>query len=435
MRRSYPLLLIIPIVMSVGWLSPASADEATTPAPAAAAPVLELAVPAEAPVGTTATVTGRVTTVDAPPGDVSVTAPETRTVHPAADGSFSFTFTVKPGSNAVAASYSAADGQVASAKATVTGRKVSAEIVLSAPKTVVDEKAATMQVAWHTAEPTPRTVTGTAILQYKKSGGSWKTHSHVTVQEGGGKADVRPRASYYWRVVGPATEATDQATSASQLVKNVPGGRVWKLSPAPSLKTSAQPRATTPGADVKIGKISSARAKKMKGRSWRSGCLSKTKLRVVKVNYWGFDGFRHRGEIIVHKDSAKRAGKVFADMHAKQLPIFRMYAVDKFGYSKKLRGANDYKSMRAGNTSGFNCRSVVGRPGVKSPHASGKAIDINTWWNPYHSREGIVPNKTWAKRKGPHQVVYRSKSNVVVKIFRTHGFSWLGTSDPQHFDD
>ncbi len=51
------------------------------------------------------------------------------------------------------------------------------------------------------------------------------------------------------------------------------------------------------------------------------------------------------------------------DMYDGQFPIRRMYREDRFGWSARLHGANDYASMRADNTSGFNCRSVVNRPG------------------------------------------------------------------------
>ena len=66
-----------------------------------------------------------------------------------------------------------------------------------------------------------------------------------------------------------------------------------------------------------------------------------------------------------------------------------MYRVDRFGYSSRLRGGDDYASMAAGNTSVFNCRDVVNRPGVRSPHSYGRALDVNTWENPYRSARGI----------------------------------------------
>ena len=111
-----------------------------------------------------------------------------------------------------------------------------------------------------------------------------------------------------------------------------------------------------------------------------------------------------------------------------------MYRVDRFGWSKRLQGANDYASMRADNTSAFNCRSVVNRPGVRSPHARGRAVDINPWENPYRSATGLVPNSWWASRSHP-KIAWRSSSHPVVKIWRSHGFRWTyGTGDSQHVD-
>ena len=121
-------------------------------------------------------------------------------------------------------------------------------------------------------------------------------------------------------------------------------------------------------------------------------------------------------------------------MYNGRYPIRRMYRVDRFGWSKKLHGADDYKSMRADNTSAFNCRSVVNRPGVCSPHARGRAVDINTWENPYRSATGLVPNSWWASRSHP-QIAWRSSSHPVVRIWRSHGFRWTyGTGDSQHVD-
>ena len=90
--------------------------------------------------------------------------------------------------------------------------------------------------------------------------------------------------------------------------------------------------------------------------------------------------------------------------------------------------------MRADNTSGFNCRSVVNKPSVMSPHARGRAVDINTWENPYRSATGLVPNTWWASRSHP-RIAWRSSSHAVVKIWRAHGFKWTyGTVDSQHVD-
>ena len=78
-----------------------------------------------------------------------------------------------------------------------------------------------------------------------------------------------------------------------------------------------------------------------------------------------------------------------------------MYRVDRFGWSSRSRGGDDYASMAAGNTSAFNCRDVTGRPGVRSPHSWGRSLDVNTWENPYRSAQGIVPNSLVAAALAP----------------------------------
>jgi len=108
--------------------------------------------------------------------------------------------------------------------------------------------------------------------------------------------------------------------------------------------------------------------------------------------------------------------------------------VDRFGWSKKLGGANDYKSMDADNTSVFNCRRVVGNPGARSPHSYGRSLDLNPWENPHRSSQGIVPNRRRTSQHHP-RVAWRSRSHRVVRIMAKHGFRWTyGTGDAHHFD-
>lgn len=52
----------------------------------------------------------------------------------------------------------------------------------------------------------------------------------------------------------------------------------------------------------------------------------------------------------------------------------------------------DVASMAAGNTSAFNCRDVVGRPGVRSPHSYGRALDLNPSEDPYRVGGQWLPN-------------------------------------------
>ena len=47
------------------------------------------------------------------------------------------------------------------------------------------------------------------------------------------------------------------------------------------------------------------------------------------------------------------------------------------------------------NTAAFNCRYVVGRPGVWSEHASGRAIDVNPLVNPYTLDPNVGRPEGW----------------------------------------
>jgi hypothetical protein len=123
-----------------------------------------------------------------------------------------------------------------------------------------------------------------------------------------------------------------------------------------------------------------------------------------------------------------------ADMYRAGLPFRSIYREDRFGWSHRVQGADDYASMAAGNTSAFNCRSVVNKPGVRSPHASGRALDLNTWENPYRSATGLVPNSWWQYHSDP-RFAWRSRAHRVVQIMARHGLRWTyGLGDTQHFD-
>ena len=124
----------------------------------------------------------------------------------------------------------------------------------------------------------------------------------------------------------------------------------------------------------------------MVGRSWHPGCpVGRSSLRLVQVNYWDYDGYRRRGEMVVNADVVGSFTGAFTELHQRRLPVRAMYRVDRFGWSPRLGGANDYASMAAGNTSVFNCRTWSTAPGVRSPHSWGRSLDLNTWENPYRS--------------------------------------------------
>lgn len=359
------------------------------------------------------------------------------TLDAAGDAAASVTFGSGPVT--LRASYLGADGlePSQSAPATTTGVPQQATIVLAAPRSVVDET--TLRVSARVQTPYGPVAGETVSFQVYRDR-RWRTYATATTDAAGRTtARSRPRATFQHRATVSATDWHTASKTATVVIRNTPPGTVVRLpkgAPRPSRRLPAQPRATRAGADAVVSSIGDAVWKTMKGRSWRSGCpVGRSQLRIVRVNYWGFDGYRHRGEIVVHRSIAAKTARAFTDLHRNEVSIRSMYRPDRFGYSRRVRGADDYASMEADNTSGFNCRSVVGRPGVRSPHATGRAIDINPFENPYRYRAGRwVPNSWWS-RHAAGTYAWTKKSHLVPTIMRRHGFRWTyGNIDAQHFD-
>ncbi|MCL3837023.1 M15 family metallopeptidase [Aeromicrobium duanguangcaii] len=323
-----------------------------------------------------------------------------------------------------------------SGAATVTGTRIATSLRLQSPSRVVDYRKARFVASWKAAHgPAP---TGSVRLEFRKAGTkTWRKARTISVRNGTGAVAFAPRNDGRYRLRFAGTRTYAKATSATRALDNLPPGTRVVLprgAPRPS-SLPAQPRASRKAADAKISKLSDSVWKSMKGRSWHSGCpVGRKDLRIVRVNYWAFDGYVRRGEIVVHRKVAGKTARAFTAMFKGKHPIRNMYRVDRFGWSKSLQGADDRKSMRADNTSGFNCRKVVGRS-VRSPHAYGRAIDVNPWENPFHSSGGWVPNRWFVTHASPARVTWRSSSDPVVKLMRKHGFRWsYGRSDMHHFD-
>lgn len=307
---------------------------------------------------------------------------------------------------------------------------------LTGPRQVVDERSITLTVVRRTVEGTP--VPGPALLQ-RVVDGAWRTMRTLTVGATGTvTTSLTPRTDSTWRVVGPGQPWAASSVSARLAVDNLPPGRpvvLPRTAPRPRVALPPAARATGSGANAAISRIPDGVWRSMVGRSWHRGCpVGRSGLRLLRINYWDYTGYRRRGELVAAASVVRQMAGALTDMYRAGLPIRSMYRVDRFGWSKRLQGADDYRSMAAGNTSAFNCRWVVGRPGVRSPHTYGRALDVNTWENPYLSRQGWEPNSWWPSRSHA-RVAWRSRSHAVVEIMRRHGLRWTyGRSDSQHFD-
>ena len=324
-----------------------------------------------------------------------------------------------------------------STAAGVTPRKRATELRLTGPDRIVDETSVALRLTWRAGNGDP--VPGRVVVYRSLAGGDWTRYDTVSLgADGSATFRVSPRVDSRWKASGPAGRWWLADTSPVKGLDNVPPGTPVsypKAAPRPAIALPKNARATGAGANATISGISDAVWRSMVGRTWHSGCpVGRSQLRLVRVNYWGYDGYRYRGEIVLRDSVAARGAAMFTSMYRQKLPIWRMYRVDRFGWSSTLHGGNDYKSMRAGNTSGFNCRGVVGNPSVPSPHSYGRSIDLNTWENPYRSKQGLVPNSWWQYHSHP-RIAWRSRSHPVVQTMAAQGFRWTyGLGDTQHFD-
>ena len=309
-------------------------------------------------------------------------------------------------------------------------------LTLTAPRRVVDEQSVTVRVT--RVADTGEGVAAPVAVQERRDG-RWHTVLRLdTDASGRAEAAYGPRRDVRIRAVTAALDWVEAATSATRRIDNRPPMRPVALpkgAPQPRISLPPQPRASAPGAHVVVTPIPDHVWRQMTGVTWHPGCpVGRAGLRLVRANYWGYDGYRHRGELVVAAGAASQFAGALGEMHARRFPIRAMYRVDRFGWSARLRGGNDYASMAAGNTSAFNCRNVVNRPGVRSPHSYGRSFDINTWENPFRSATGLVPNAWWQSRSEP-KVAWRSAGHPMVRLMRRHGFSWTyGNGDTQHFD-
>lgn len=170
------------------------------------------------------------------------------------------------------------------------------------------------------------------------------------------------------------------------------------------------------------------------GASWRSGCpVEPGRLRRVNIDHIGFDGQIHRGGLIVHEDLVPDVIAIFEQLYRLGYPVEKIRTVDNYS------DADDELSMEDNNTSAFNCRTV---PGTNewSPHAYGRAIDINPLVNPCLYASGYFEPQNAAayldrSRTDPGLLHI---GDPAVHAFTDRGWRWGGEwtapLDYQHFE-
>jgi hypothetical protein len=168
------------------------------------------------------------------------------------------------------------------------------------------------------------------------------------------------------------------------------------------------------------------------GTTWRPECpVPPAALRRVELDYLGFDGGTHRGQLVVHEDVVDEVIAIFEDLKRLRYPIAKMRTVDHYP------GAQDELSMQDNNTSAFNCRALGDG---WSLHAYGRAVDVNPLVNPYIDAAGNLEPETAARyldRSRDDLGLLRADSPAV-RAFIDRGWRWGGAwSDPvdyQHFE-
>lgn len=166
--------------------------------------------------------------------------------------------------------------------------------------------------------------------------------------------------------------------------------------------------------------------------SWMPGCPTDLKdLRLLSIAHWGFDRRVKTGELIVAARQAREILGVMRRLFRHGYPFRRIELVDRYG-------ADDARSMKANNTSGFNCRFVAGTT-AWSQHAFGLAIDVNPVQNPYVRESGEVSPAKGARfvdRSRKHPAMIR-QGDEVTRAFAAIGWEWgglwSGSKDYQHF--
>ena len=312
-----------------------------------------------------------------------------------------------------------------------------AVVRLVGPDTVVDETSVTLRLRFRARNG--EDVPGRVVVQRRVGRDPWKRVRRLrTGEDGRASFEVAPRQNSRWRVRGIGQDWVRGARSAAHRLVNTPPGdpvRLPSAAPRPRVRVPEQRRARGDGPNPSVTAVPNGVWRQMTGRTWHQGCpVGRSGLRLLRINYWDYAGYRRRGEMVLNADVVTQVSGALSDLYAAQLPLRSMYREDRFGWSPRLHGADDYKSMAAGNSSAFNCRSVVNRPSRLSPHSYGRAIDLNTWENPYRSATGLVPNSYWQPHSHP-RVAWRSRQHRVVAIMARHGIGWTyGLDDTQHFD-
>jgi hypothetical protein len=228
------------------------------------------------------------------------------------------------------------------------------------------------------------------------------------------------------------TTATSRAPTTT--TTTLPATSTTAVPPATTLAPPPTPQTTVPSRPPYAAAIATidVQTQARMTYSWRAGCpVGLEDLRLLTLPHWDDAGRSATGELVVHADVADAVVEAFRRLYENGFPIARMELVDVYQ-------GDDDASMRANNTSAFNCREIDGRPGTWSQHSYGRAIDVNPLVNPWVRGSQVDPPEgaPYADRSVPVPGgIYAGDSTVAA--FAAIGWKWGGnwstSKDYQHF--
>jgi hypothetical protein len=165
--------------------------------------------------------------------------------------------------------------------------------------------------------------------------------------------------------------------------------------------------------------------------SWDPTCPVKpADLRWVRLAFWGFDGRRHTGELLINADAAESMVEVFRRLYAARFPLEEMRITRADEIDAPPTGDGD-------NTGAFTCKPFRGST-EWSEHAYGRAVDVNPFQNPYVKGDALIPELASAytdrSRRAPGMI---HPGDTVTQAFASVGWGWGGSwqhsKDYMHF--
>jgi hypothetical protein len=151
---------------------------------------------------------------------------------------------------------------------------------------------------------------------------------------------------------------------------------------------------------------------------------------LFNVNYWGYDGKIHKGQIFCNLFISNELKKIFNELFHLKFPIYSVKPISDFNF-------NDNISMESNNTTCFDFRQKTLKNGF-SKHAYGLAIDLNPRQNPFVTLYKTFPLNYNSKDQKGRIRLQDEMGLKVIHIFRKYGWQWGGNwnnnKDYMHFE-